>query len=398
MRCRPVERALVALLCLTFVSIPTQAHAAQDLTVTFSTGNTALWSLGDFKLLEITTNSTAHGSHSDGFDAELDMSICNNESCTTTTGTYTAYASVGTYDAINQTYTGPAQVINGLNVSGQFRISKTKAAGRLISTFQNTSGAPITRVVKYYRNLGSDSTTYLKYTSDTETISNQALPRTGTSALWFIHSDNTGVTGAEIPSDPINSFVYGTSGAAVTPTTDFSNGSANTTYKITVPANSTVRLMIAFGVGEIDTPKNSHLGAYTGLKNNLESYAKLPSDLTNDLDSSTLASIQNWVSAPPGPADVSISLAASATTASKGTPITITTAVSQAGLVTFFWNDKKIPGCIKKPATTSATCIWKPAVTGQWTIQALLDPTSPSYINSYSPKILVFIVRRPGTR
>lgn len=398
MRRRSVERALVALLCLAFVAIPTQAHAAQDLTVTFSTGNTALWSVGDFKLLEITTNSTAHGSHTDGFDSDLDMSICTNESCTTTTGSYTTYTSGGTYDAINQTYTGAVQTINGLNVSGQFRFSKTKAAGRLISTFQNTSGAPITRVVKYYRNLGSDSTTYLKYTSDTETISNQTLPRTGTNALWFIHSDNTGLTGAEIPSDPINSFVYGTSGAAVVPTTDFSVGSANTIYKVTVPANSTVRLMIAFGVGEVDTPQNSQLGAYNGLKNNLESYSKLPTDLTNDLDSSTLASIQNWVSAPPGPADVSISLTASATTASKGTPITITTAVSQAGLVTFFWNDKKIPGCIKKPATTSATCIWKPAVTGQWTIQALLDPTSPTYIDSYSQKLAVFIVRRSGSR
>jgi hypothetical protein len=28
----------------------------------------------------------------------------------------------------------------------------------------------------------------------------------------------------------------------------------------------------------------------------------------------------------------------------------------------------------------------------------LLDPTSPSYINSYSPKLSVFIVRRSGSR
>jgi hypothetical protein len=103
-------------------------------------------------------------------------------------------------------------------------------------------------------------------------------------------------------------------------------------------------------------------------------------------------------SAPTASASVSISLTASATTANKGTPITITAQVNQAGVITFFWNGERIPGCIKKPATTSATCIWKPAVTGQWSINALLDPTDPTYVDSYSPKLPVFILRRSGTR
>jgi hypothetical protein len=103
-------------------------------------------------------------------------------------------------------------------------------------------------------------------------------------------------------------------------------------------------------------------------------------------------------SAPTASASVSISLTASATTANKGTPITITAQVNQAGVITFFWNGERIPGCIKKPATTSATCIWKPAVTGQWSINALLDPTDPTYVDSYSPKLPVFILRRNGNR
>lgn len=103
-------------------------------------------------------------------------------------------------------------------------------------------------------------------------------------------------------------------------------------------------------------------------------------------------------SAPTASATVNISLTASATTASKGTPITITAQVNQAGVVTFFWNGKRISGCIKKTATTSATCIWKPSVTGQWSVQALLDPTDPSYVNSYSAKLPVFILKRAGTR
>jgi hypothetical protein len=385
-------------LSLTILGVPSQAQAAQDITVNFSTGNNVTWSLGNFNLTEVSTNSTVDSYHGDGFDADLDLYICANESCTTTTGSYSSYAPVGTYDAVNQTYTGAVQAINGLNVSGQYRISKTKAAGRLLSTFQNTSGAPITRVIKYYRNLGSDGSTTLKYTSDTQTISNQTLSRTGTNALWFIHSDNTGLVGNEVPSDPINSFVYGTAGAAVSPITDFNAGSANTIYKITVPANSIVRILIAFGVANVDNTQNTHAGAFAGLKANLEDFSKLPTDITSDIDNSTLATIQNWLTAPPGPADVSISLTASATTASKGTPITITTAVSQAGLVTFFWNGKKIPGCIKKAAVTSVTCIWKPAVTGQASIWAYLDPTNPNFVDSYSPKLPVFILRRGGTR
>jgi hypothetical protein len=66
--------------------------------------------------------------------------------------------------------------------------------------------------------------------------------------------------------------------------------------------------------------------------------------------------------------------------------------------VTFFWNGERIPGCIKRPASTSATCIWKPAVTGQWSISALLDPTDPTYVDSFSPRLSVFIFRRSGTR
>jgi hypothetical protein len=109
--------------------------------------------------------------------------------------------------------------------------------------------------------------------------------------------------------------------------------------------------------------------------------------------------VSNQLSAAPtASATVSISLTASATTASKGTAITITAQVNQAGVVTFFWNDKRIAGCIKRVATTSATCNWKPSVTGQWSIQALLDPTDPAYVNSYSQKLPVFILKRTQSR
>jgi hypothetical protein len=95
---------------------------------------------------------------------------------------------------------------------------------------------------------------------------------------------------------------------------------------------------------------------------------------------------------------LTISLSASATTAVKGTPITVTVTVSQPGLVTFFWNDERIAGCIKKPAVSTASCIWKPTVSGQWNLKALINPTDASYVASYSQSLPVFILRRSGTR
>ncbi len=119
---------------------------------------------------------------------------------------------------------------------------------------------------------------------------------------------------------------------------------------------------------------------------------KAVSNLGDGLESLAMSST------PSASASVSITLTASATTATKGTNITITAQVSQAGKITFFWNGKRIAGCINKAASSSATCEWKPAVTGQWSIQALLDPTDPTYVNSYSEKLPVFILKRTGTR
>jgi hypothetical protein len=577
----------------------------------------------------------------------------------------------------------------------------------MIAAFQNTSGAAITRVVRLYNDLGSDSGTYLKYTNANQTISNITMPVVNSTTFWKISSDNSGVSGTENPSDPINSYVYGSSGAAVTPSVNLTNGIDYITYTITVPANSTQRLMFVFGLGEVTSPANTHAGALNGVKTYLDTFTKLPADLVGDISGADLATIQNWVispspssftstqvsptntsnsftysmnmtqsitglassdfnnsgtatsctftpnnssgssfiitasgcgegtvrpqllansvtgtqtgpsvnspasttvvidrtaptissvtvpngnysaalnsnlnltvtfnesvtvtgtprialtvgtateyanflsltdsrtatfrftvvvdyndidldgivvssplelnsgtiadlatnaistltftppvttsvnvyqppsapviesitanntsltvfftagalngstvsnyqvstnnggsfaalspvdsttpititglangttyqiviravsnlgvglasnmvsSAPTASATVNIFLTASATTATKGTTITITAQVNQAGVVTFFWNDKRIGGCIKRVATTSATCSWKPSVTGQWSIQALLDPTDPTYINSYSQKLPVFILKRSGTR
>lgn len=107
----------------------------------------------------------------------------------------------------------------------------------------------------------------------------------------------------------------------------------------------------------------------------------------------------NMLSATPSAyATVAISLTASATTATKGTAITVTATVNQAGKVTFFWNNKRISGCINKSAVTSATCSWKPSVRGQWSISASLKPSNLSYSLSNSTPLPVLILNRTTPR
>jgi hypothetical protein len=164
-----------------------------------------------------------------------------------------------------------------------------------------------------------------------------------------------------------------------------SNGSVVSNYKYSLNGGSYIALSPTDAISPI---------TITGLTNGT-SYQVQIRAVSNLGD----GQVSNQLSATPtASATVNVSLTASATTASKGTTITITAQVSQAGVVTFFFNDKRISGCIKRVATSSATCAWKPSATGQWSVQALLDPTDPTYINSYSQKLPVFILRRSGAR
>ncbi|CAB4537488.1 unannotated protein [freshwater metagenome] len=77
---------------------------------------------------------------------------------------------------------------------------------------------------------------------------------------------------------------------------------------------------------------------------------------------------------------VSISLS-SAPTYRSTTALTATTTV--AGRVTFYANNKRIPGCVNLfTVSLIATCNWRPAVHGSITISTLLVPTDSNYSNA----------------
>ena len=87
----------------------------------------------------------------------------------------------------------------------------------------------------------------------------------------------------------------------------------------------------------------------------------------------------------------------------KGAQVTMTVTASVAGKVDFYWNSKKIGGCIALPTTgtspnITASCIWKPSVMAASNVYAILKPTSSSFSASTSPKTSVTPARRSGNR
>jgi hypothetical protein len=100
-----------------------------------------------------------------------------------------------------------------------------------------------------------------------------------------------------------------------------------------------------------------------------------------------------------GGATITISLTGGATTAAKGSAITITATISVSGKVKFLANGKVIGGCASKTGSSSATCSWKPAIQGQSVaLTAILNPTSSSYSNVRSSALNVGVGRRTGRR
>jgi hypothetical protein len=87
----------------------------------------------------------------------------------------------------------------------------------------------------------------------------------------------------------------------------------------------------------------------------------------------------------------------------KGVNTTITVTINVAGKVRFFVGGKRISTC--KDRTTSgsypnntATCTWKPAVTGKQLLTATLTPTDNTFSASTSDATQVWVVKRGTTR
>lgn len=87
----------------------------------------------------------------------------------------------------------------------------------------------------------------------------------------------------------------------------------------------------------------------------------------------------------------------------KGTQITITVTSSAAGKVRFFLGGKRIAGCLAKSTsgsypTHTATCTWKPPVTGRQILTAQITPTDNTFSAATSVSTEVRVLKRAISR
>jgi hypothetical protein len=87
----------------------------------------------------------------------------------------------------------------------------------------------------------------------------------------------------------------------------------------------------------------------------------------------------------------------------KGTLESVTVTVNATGKVRFFFDGKRIPGCISVSTTGTApnliaTCNWKPSVSGSHQVHATFTPADSNIASINSGKISIFVLRRTNTR
>jgi hypothetical protein len=92
----------------------------------------------------------------------------------------------------------------------------------------------------------------------------------------------------------------------------------------------------------------------------------------------------------------SFTLAGNPTSVSYTTPINLVAVVTVASRITFTMNQKRIPGCISKLATGSAssftaTCSWKPSRRGYLTLASQSVAVGAGITGAISPNIRIFV-------
>ncbi len=90
-------------------------------------------------------------------------------------------------------------------------------------------------------------------------------------------------------------------------------------------------------------------------------------------------------------------------TINKGIPTTITVTMNVAGTVRFFVGGKRISTCKARATSgsypnTSATCSWRPPITGRQVLTATLTPTDNTFSASTSAVTVVQVARRSTPR
>lgn len=186
--------------------------------------------------------------------------------------------------------------------------------------------------------------------------------------------------------------------------------SENQTSITTITSNETVTMQMTGGIDSLTVNFNTSTGALT-FKQTQDFEA--PSDSNGDgvyvvrIQVTDIAG--NWRYR-----DISITLtnvnengSISAPTVSgaiyKGVATDISVTVNTAGKVRFFLGGKRISSCLARSTTGSypnfsATCSWKPPVTGRQILTARITPTDSSFSATTSATTSIWVVKRSNSR
>ncbi len=194
----------------------------------------AIWSFGSSSsayVSELTlTNGTSY--RSDGLDGALYLAVDGNW-----------YENPeGVFDVTDGVATYPTQenIVPGVNAGIEYRFFDQRAAVRAVYTLTNTTGAPITINAAIFGDVGSDGSTTVQRSSDGNLTADD-------SDLWTITSDQDVGVDSTDGDDPVMIITRHGAGARVTGEQSWVFGDGDdefqNEYAITIPANSTVRLL-----------------------------------------------------------------------------------------------------------------------------------------------------------
>lgn len=117
-------------------------------------------------------------------------------------------------------------------------------------------------------------------------------------------------------------------------------------------------------------------------------------------DGTFLFSLEGTGGVPATNSSISLSTVSRNTTYRTNTTVTATLGVAGSdGKVTFYANEKKIPGCIDKASSgLSASCTFKPSTRGSLSLKARLAPSNSAYLPSTSAPLNMTVSNRTGSR
>lgn len=188
-------------------------------------------------------------------------------------------------DLTGTTVTAGPVAMSGLDVTMQYHFSDTIEAARILASFTNPTGSPISIQVEVPANFGSDGSTTIVTTSSGDTSFT-------TADGWAITWDN---------SSEINTSVFHEPGSVVSPssytTTVFDCAGTEglgATFTVDVPAGATRRLAFFAGIAEIDGTGDSDTANATANAAQFNTFASIDTSLTSDLTAGELSEIVNW--------------------------------------------------------------------------------------------------------